>query len=131
MALVGHLQKSARGHEYILVVVDFATKFPEAIPLRNMSSKGIAKELFMLFFRVGLPKTIPANQGTREFTVGEKVIVLMPTSELCLLAQWRGPCEVTERVSPVNYLIKQPDRRKKVQLYNINLLNKYHGRELV
>ncbi|XP_045072731.1 proline-, glutamic acid- and leucine-rich protein 1-like isoform X6 [Coregonus clupeaformis] len=58
MDLVGTLLKAARGHEYILVVVDYATKFPEAIPLRNISSKGIGKELFMLFSRVGLPKTI-------------------------------------------------------------------------
>jgi hypothetical protein len=39
------------------------------------------------------------------------------------------PYEEMERVSPVNYLIKQPDRKKKVQLYHINLLKKYHGRE--
>uniref|UniRef100_A0A673YAE7 Gypsy retrotransposon integrase-like protein 1 n=1 Tax=Salmo trutta TaxID=8032 RepID=A0A673YAE7_SALTR len=64
MDLVGPLPKSARGHEYILVVVDYATKFPEAITLRNMSSKGIAKELFMMFSRVGLPKTILTDQGT-------------------------------------------------------------------
>jgi hypothetical protein len=63
MDLVGPLSKSAR-YEYILVVVDYATKFPEAIPLCNMSSMGIAKKLFMLFSRVGLPKTILTDQGT-------------------------------------------------------------------
>ena len=60
--------------------------------------------------------------------MGEKVLILVPMAEHRLLAQWRGPYEVTERVSSVNYVIKQPDRRKKVQLYHINLL-KYHGRE--
>lgn len=64
MHLVGLFPKSARGHEYILVVVDYATQFPEAIPLRNISSKGIAKKLFMLFSRVGLPKMILTDQGT-------------------------------------------------------------------
>ena len=64
MDLVGPLLYSAKGHEYILVAIDYATKFPEAIPLRNMSSMGIAKELFMLFSRVGLPKKFLANQGT-------------------------------------------------------------------
>ena len=54
-------------------------------------------------------------------------MVLMPTAKHRLLVQWRGSNEVTERVSPVNYCIKQPDRRKKVQLYHINLM-KYHGR---
>eukprot|EP00063_Salmo_salar_P062418 XP_014037253.1 PREDICTED: collagen alpha-1(XI) chain-like [Salmo salar] len=69
MDLVGPLPKSARGHEYILVVVDYATKFPEAIPLRNMSSKGIAKELFMMFSRgpPGLPglKGDPGTKGEK------------------------------------------------------------------
>ena len=48
--------------------------------------------------------------------MGEKVMVLVPTAEHSLLAQWGEPYEVTERVSPVNYRIKKPDRRKKVQL---------------
>ena len=56
-------------------------------------------------------------------------MVLVPTAEHRLLAQWRGPYEVMKRVSLVNYLIKQPDRRKKVQLYHINLLKTYPGRE--
>ena len=64
MDLVGPLPKSARGYEYILVVVDYATKFPEALPLCSMSSKGIANKLFMLFSQVGLPKTILTDQGT-------------------------------------------------------------------
>ena len=67
------------------------------------------------------------NKSTtpREFTVREKVMVLVPMSEYQLLAQWRGPYGVTERVSPVNYHIKPLDRRKKGQLYQINLLKKY------
>ncbi len=44
MDLVGPLPKSARGHEHILVIVDYATRYPEAIPLRKASSKAIAQE---------------------------------------------------------------------------------------
>lgn len=32
--LVGPLPKSAREHEHILVIVDYATRYPKAIPLR-------------------------------------------------------------------------------------------------
>lgn len=63
MDLVGPLNKSARGHEYILVILDYATRYPEAIPLRNMASKTIAKELVHVFTRVGIPKEILTDQG--------------------------------------------------------------------
>ncbi len=64
MDLVGPLPKSARGHEHILVVVDYATRYPEAIPLRKATSKAIAQELFLLCSRVGIPAEILTDQGT-------------------------------------------------------------------
>lgn len=64
MDLVGPLPKSARGHQYILVILDYATRYPEAIPLRTMASQNIAKELVLLFTRVGVPKEIHTDQGT-------------------------------------------------------------------
>ncbi len=64
MDLVGPLPKSARGHEHILVIVDYATRYPEAIPLRKATSKAIEQELFLLASRVGIPKEILTDQGT-------------------------------------------------------------------
>ena len=49
MDIVGPLPKSARGHRYVLVIVDYATRYPEAVPLRTATGKTIAKELFLLF----------------------------------------------------------------------------------
>jgi len=39
MDIVGPLPKSARGHQYILVIVDYATWYPEAVPLRKTHGK--------------------------------------------------------------------------------------------
>ena len=64
MDIVGPLPKSARGHRYILVILDYATKFPEAIPLRAATSKAVAHELFMLFSKVGIADEILTDQGT-------------------------------------------------------------------
>ncbi len=64
MDLVGPLPKSARGHKHILVVVDYATRYPEAIPLRKATAKNIAHELFLLFSRDGIPMEILTDQGT-------------------------------------------------------------------
>ncbi|XP_060748945.1 uncharacterized protein LOC132861438 [Tachysurus vachellii] len=64
MDLIGPLPKSARGHEYILVMVDYATRYPEAVPLRKATSQSVARELLLLFSRVGIPKDILSDQGT-------------------------------------------------------------------
>ncbi|MGH0122279.1 UNVERIFIED_CONTAM: hypothetical protein FKN15_040606, partial [Acipenser sinensis] len=64
MDFVGPLSRSARGHEYVLVILDYATRYPEAIPLRNMASKTVAKELVQVFSRVGIPREILTDQGT-------------------------------------------------------------------
>ncbi len=64
MDLVGPLPKSARGHEHILVIVDYATRYPEAVPLRKATAKAIAQELFLLSSRVGIPAEILTDQGT-------------------------------------------------------------------
>lgn len=44
MVLVGLLPKSAPGHEYILMVMDYATRFPEAGLLHKATLQKIAKE---------------------------------------------------------------------------------------
>uniref|UniRef100_A0A8C5MX72 Integrase catalytic domain-containing protein n=1 Tax=Leptobrachium leishanense TaxID=445787 RepID=A0A8C5MX72_9ANUR len=275
MDLVGPLEKSARGHQYILVIVDYTSRYPEAIPLRKANAKNIAKELVQVFSRVGIPREILTDQGTplisrimkelcqlfnihalktsvyhpqtdglverfnrtlkgmlrkvvsrdgrdwdlllpyllfavrevlqsstgfspfeilygrhprgivdilretweeqvaqgtnlvqhveqmrermariaplvhehmkqaqdaqkrhydkkavaREFNKGDRVMVLVPTTESRLLAQWQGPYEILDKVSPVNYRVSQPNRRKKEAILHINLLKRWRDRE--
>uniref|UniRef100_A0A3B1KDF6 Gypsy retrotransposon integrase-like protein 1 n=1 Tax=Astyanax mexicanus TaxID=7994 RepID=A0A3B1KDF6_ASTMX len=272
MDIVGPLPKSGRGHEYILVMVDYATRYPDAVPLRKATSKAIAKELVLLMSRVGIPKEILTDQGTpfvsklmndlcrllqvkrlttsvwhpqtdglverfnqtlkktlkrlvttdprnwdlllphalfaireipqastgfspfellygrnprglldlvkdawesqpspfrsvidhvqdlqnhikkimpivkenmeqaqqaqarvynrparlRTFQPGDRVMVLIPTSTCKFLASWQGPYTITERLSEVNYRVEQPGRRKREQVYHINLLKEWH-----
>uniref|UniRef100_A0A674K1E4 Gypsy retrotransposon integrase-like protein 1 n=1 Tax=Terrapene triunguis TaxID=2587831 RepID=A0A674K1E4_9SAUR len=47
--LVGPLERSSSGHKYILVVVDYATRYPEAGPLRAATAPIIANELLHIF----------------------------------------------------------------------------------
>lgn len=47
--------KSVRDHEYVLVVIDYATRYPEALPLLKVTFKAIAKKLVLLFSCVGQP----------------------------------------------------------------------------
>ncbi len=68
------------------------------------------------------------NRGTRErqFTPGEKVLVLLPTSSLKLLAKWQGPFVVTRRVGDLNYEVKRTDRGDSCQIYHLNLLKPWN-----
>ncbi|XP_075753964.1 uncharacterized protein LOC142818437 [Pelodiscus sinensis] len=62
--LVGPLEKSKAGSQYIMVVVDYATRYPEAVPLRNTLAPTLATELIKIFSRVGIPQEILTDQGT-------------------------------------------------------------------
>ena len=64
MDIVGPLPKTRRGNEYILVVSDYATRFPEAIPLCRFTATAVAEQLVDLFAKFGIPKEILTDQGT-------------------------------------------------------------------
>ncbi|KAK7889577.1 hypothetical protein WMY93_025137 [Mugilogobius chulae] len=64
MDIVGPLVKSSSGHQYILVISDYATRFPEAFPLRTITAPAVLRALIQLFSRVGLPDEILTDQGT-------------------------------------------------------------------
>ena len=44
--------------------MDHATRFPEAIPLKNIEASTIADEMIKFFSRVGIPCEILTDQGT-------------------------------------------------------------------
>ena len=270
--IVGPLPKTSRGHRYVLVMVDYATRYPEAVPLRAATAKAVARELMVLFSRVGIVREILTDQGScfmsrvlkgltsllqirhlrtsvyhpqtdglverfnktlksmlkkvmeadgknwdqllphvlfavrevpqastgfspfellygrrprglldiardawesqpsphrtvvehveqmrgrmaqiwpvvrehlgraqqaqarvynrgaklRTFNPGDQVLVLVPTAECKFLAKWQGPYDVIDRVGEVNYRVRQPGRRKTIQVYHINLLKQWH-----
>eukprot|EP00731_Ephydatia_muelleri_P035196 Em0104g2a len=64
MDIVGPLPRSKSGHKYILVICDYATRYPEAVPLRSCEAEKIAEELIKLFSRMGIPKEILTDQGS-------------------------------------------------------------------
>ena len=45
MDIVGPLSHSRLGHKYILVICDYATRYPEAVSLRSCEAERIAEEL--------------------------------------------------------------------------------------
>ena len=53
--MVGPLVKSALKHCWVLTMVDYATRYPEAVPCRGGS----------IFSRVGIPRQILSDRGSQ------------------------------------------------------------------
>uniref|UniRef100_A0A8C5QT38 Gypsy retrotransposon integrase-like protein 1 n=1 Tax=Leptobrachium leishanense TaxID=445787 RepID=A0A8C5QT38_9ANUR len=56
---------SATGKRYILTVVDYATRYPEAVALSNIQADTVADGLLQVFSRVGFPQEILSDQGSQ------------------------------------------------------------------
>ena len=61
MAIVGPLPKSSRGHSYILVLLDYATRYPEAI-LEKEEEEEILTEQDSCFMS-GVMKILLKSEG--------------------------------------------------------------------
>ncbi|MBN3286867.1 NYNRI protein, partial [Polyodon spathula] len=70
------------------------------------------------------------NARIRNFRPGDKVLLLLPSSESKLFAKWQGPFQVIRAIGKVNYEIRQPGRRKESQIYHVNLLKPWKEREV-
>ncbi|XP_041379582.1 uncharacterized protein LOC121392444 [Gigantopelta aegis] len=64
----------------------------------------------------------------RQLKVGDKALVLLPTSNNKLLMQWKGPFVITEKVGTLDYRV---DINGKSKLFHINLLKSYFERTVV
>lgn len=77
MDLVGPLERNKTGNRFSLVIVDYATCYPKAVPLRIAMVPVIDAEFVMAFTRVGIPTEILTDQGSN---VSSKLI-----AKLCRL----------------------------------------------
>lgn len=62
--IVGPLPRSHNGNRYILTVVDYATRYPEAFAIPSQTTEVVADCLIELFSRVGIPDELVSDQGT-------------------------------------------------------------------
>lgn len=62
--VVGPLPTTETGYRYILTVLCPASKFPEAVPLREQTSVEIVDALLGIFSRVGFPREIQCDLGS-------------------------------------------------------------------
>jgi len=64
--LIGPLQPvSDRGNRFILTLVDYATRYPEAVALPGIETVQVAEALVDIFSRVGVPREMLTDQGAQ------------------------------------------------------------------
>ena len=64
MDIVGPLPRTTSGKRYILVLCDYAMRYPEAVAVKAIDAECIAEELVQIFARVGIPEEILTDQGS-------------------------------------------------------------------
>ena len=68
MDLIGPLNTSSKGNNYILTVIDYCTKYAEAIPIPDKSCQTVTEAVFEnIFCRYGMAKELLSDNGG-EFT---------------------------------------------------------------
>ena len=81
--IVGSLRRTKKGNKYILTMMDFATRYPEAIPLRRIDAATVAETLCETFTRLGLPEEMLSDQGSNfTSTLMKKVTELLQIHHL-------------------------------------------------
>lgn len=61
---VGPLPRTKAGNQFILTIMCVTTRFPEAVPLRNIKTRTIVKAMIKFFTLFGLPKSVQSDQGS-------------------------------------------------------------------
>lgn len=61
----------------------------------------------------------------RSFDLGQKVLVMLPTSDSKLLAKWQGPFKVQRRLGPTTYQVSTPGHQQSSRVLHVNLLKEW------
>lgn len=63
--VIGPISPSSRkGNRYVLTLVDMATRYPDAVALKTITTVEIAEALLEMFARYGVPKEILSDRGS-------------------------------------------------------------------
>ena len=62
---MGPFLRSVDGYRYVLTSICLATRYPEAIPLKDMRTETLAEGMQEVFSRSGVPRQLLMDQGTQ------------------------------------------------------------------
>ena len=59
------LPVSQPGNRWILTLVDYSTRYPEAVLLKNIDTQSVAEALLGIFTTIGFPRALFSDNGTQ------------------------------------------------------------------
>ena len=104
-------------------LLDYVSKFKYKLNRASEIARENLKET-----QTKMKKWYDKDAKSREFSPGDKVLVLFPIPGHPLQARYHGPYTVESKVGEVDCIVKTPDRRKSRQLCHINMLKEYVDR---
>lgn len=85
---------------YLLVIVDYTTRYPEAILLPSLTSTRVTQALMHFFPHVGLPKALLTDWGSPFMsTLMERVCQMLGIKQLFEAIQHPQTDRLTERIN--------------------------------
>ena len=105
--------------DLLTYVCTFKDRLQNACEIANNNLKQTQKDMKSRYDK---------NTKVRVFKPGDKVLIFLPIQGRSLNARYQGPYEIESCHSPLNYLVKTPDRRKSKQLCHVNMIKMYHSR---
>ena len=88
---------SSTGKQFLLVYVDLATRYPDAVPLSSITTEAVAQALFEICSRVGFPEQVTSDNGnqftSRHFEAFCNLLEMKHIRTSVYHAQSNGACE--------------------------------------
>ncbi|GFU15472.1 retrovirus-related Pol polyprotein from transposon 17.6 [Trichonephila clavipes] len=117
----GPLPITSKGNRYLITAICMSSKFPEAIPVSDISSVSVTDALLNIFSRMGFPREIQCDQALRTvshestgYTPSELVYGKnLRTPETLVMEHWMEPEEEGDLVT--EYMFKLINRLKDVK----------------
>ena len=63
--IVGPFPRLRHGFKYLLTTICLASKYPDVVPIRDISAATVAEGLIEIFSRTGIPRVLLSDQGTQ------------------------------------------------------------------
>ncbi|GKV52722.1 hypothetical protein SLEP1_g59293 [Rubroshorea leprosula] len=119
--LLGPFMKGVEGVTHLIVGVDYFTKWVEARPLSNLTSKKVEYFVFgSIIYRYGIPNQIVADNG--DLVLKKAALIGFETCFGKLAPNWEGPYMVAEVPHPGAYVLQDAEGKKVPRVLNINNL---------